>query len=304
MKTIFTIMTLVCSLTSSIAQSLPNNDFENWDTTGNYARLNDWTTSNESYVFIEGDGVKVEHTNDSYSGIFAASIGTAYMGFVGAATPCFIINGNFQYNDIFPTEADYMTAGTPINQKISELNGYYKYETNILDSARVFVFLKRYNVATSMTEMVGYGTAQLPPQASYTAFQVPVQDLMPGVMPDSIITVFQSFDFSTALSATQNSTLFVDAVSLVGTTDVQNISVPIAWIYPNPVSENLWIESAGMQDVEVRLLSVSGQEIKGMYYENFPSKYSLSIGELPKGSYVLEIKSEGELVFVEKVLVK
>lgn len=304
MKTIFTIMTLLCSLTSSIAQSLPNNDFENWDTTGNYARLNDWTTSNESYVFIEGDGVKVEHTNDSYSGVFASRIGTAYMGFVGAATPCFIINGNFQYNDIFPVEADYMAAGTPINQKISELNGYYKYETNILDSARVFVYLKRYNVATSMTEMVGYGTAQLPPQANYTVFQVPVQDLMPGVMPDSIITVFQSFDFSTAFNITQNSTLFVDAVSLVGTTDVQNIPAPIARIYPNPTSEKLWIESTDMQDVEVRLLSVSGQEIKRMYYENLPSRYKLSIGDLSKGTYVLEIRSGAKLVFVEKVLVK
>lgn len=304
MRTFFITIILLYAFVYSIAQSLPNNGFENWDTTGIYPVLNDWTTSNETYAYVEGGGIVVERTNDSHSGAFAARIGTAYMGFVGAATPCFIVNGDFEYANSFPFPPDYMTAGTPINQKISVLHGYYKYQTNMATSGSAHVFLKRYNTDTGMTEMVGYGTTQLPPQANYTAFQVPVEDLIPGVIPDSIVVAFQSFDFSGISNTNLSATLFVDAISLIGTTDVENVATPLARIYPNPTSENLWIESVDMKYVEVRLFSISGREIRRMYYENFPLKYSLEMSDLEKGAYILEIKRGDELVFVEKVLVK
>ncbi len=301
MKTYFTLLLYLFVISHLSAQTIPNSDFENW-TTVDYPLLSGWTTSNEFFVNIEGDAIKVEPSTVSQSGTFAVSIGTAFMGFAGMPTPGFIVNGTLNAFGNLSAEENILKAGTPLNQKITALNGYYTYENNENDSTTVTVILKRYDFTADTIMQVGYGTAKLRPQADYTPFSVPVQDLMPGVEPDSIVVYFSAFDIEFTGIITEIATLKIDNISLVPLTNTDDENPLQASLYPNPAKDFIVLESVGVQDVQVQIFSVSGQLIRTLDYPILPATCPIDIAELPAGSYLLKVDKNREMLFGKRFI--
>ena len=73
-------------------------------------------------------------------------------------------------------------------------------------------------------------------------------------------------------------------------------------IYPNPVKDFLFIESPNSSIDEVQLLDLQGKIIHHQLISSESIK--LDIKNLPKGIYILQIKSKHQILQTEKIIKK
>ena len=244
MKQRYVLMALVLSVSLFInelqSQTLPNTDFETWVPSGkmppfDWEEPDGWKSTN---AVTEFTAAGITKTTDAKSGVLAVKIRTANV--FGNDAPGILVNGDpvLDFNN-FTLNAE--TGGTPVSLKPDILNGYYKYSsTSQGDSAYVMILLKKWNTVTNESDLVGMGNKVLGPDTAFTAFQVDVTDLSPGMMPDTVITAFYS---SRPASPMAGGELIIDNIALAALTGIEDdvLDAPFS-VYPNPVISSFLID--------------------------------------------------------------
>jgi hypothetical protein len=244
----------------SVTQTM-NGTFDNW-TSKSVDLLADWELS--------GDATR---TTDKYSGTYAAKLVSHDDGF-----------GNINYAD--------MQTNITLGSTIDTLTGWYKYSNNG-DSASVVMIIFDNNGNFLDARSIGLG-----PQASYTRFKVPFDNMPTGA--DNILLILSSSSF---MNEMDGSTLFVDSLSIlkefVGVHEIAGggkISV-----YPNPATDVLNIQlSKAENKTSVVLYDVRGSvAFKNEYTVLNGKNISVPVTQLTKGLYICEIKT-GNTIIREK----
>ncbi|MBC7865196.1 MAG: T9SS type A sorting domain-containing protein [Bacteroidia bacterium] len=197
----------------------------------------------ENYDFLPADTVpsgwnmdsywstKTGQSSDAHGGNYSFVINTWY-----GYSPGMMVNGDASN---FTLLFDWVKAGTPITYKPAQLQGWYKYiDTVANDSAIVKVLLKKWNSSQNKIDSVAYAEKKLPFANTWTQFNVDINELMPGVNPDSLVVYFMTFDY---LAGTQFPCqnmecryLYIDDLSLNGLLSVnENLSLPedLSFVY-------------------------------------------------------------------------
>ena len=193
----------------------------------------------------------------------------------------------------------FSKAGTPLIHKAAFLEGFYQYDTSNTfsqnDSAIVQVILKKYNTSTNMADTVAFGEVHLPGTdltQNFTPFSVPIEDLMPGVDPDSIIVALtSSIGGNCDNTVSQNCLYFyVDDLS-VGLPLGQKITLSEQMkFWPNPVNNQLNILLTQQNSGTLQIINQQGKIVLS---ENLQVTNKINCAHLPKGIYVIKITQNG-----------
>ncbi|MEW6469173.1 MAG: T9SS type A sorting domain-containing protein [Bacteroidota bacterium] len=281
MKTLLSILALVFCLSAN-AQTLSNPGFENWSQQTYYDSVPDqWWGLYCMTVF---------RTNDAFLGSYASR--TTGMLACGIA-PGVLISGPQ------PASGNIIDGGSPFTIKPNIIQGFYKLtDAQPGDSAEVTVILKKYNTITMQRDTVSIGVLALPPAASYTLFSVSMNDLMPSVMPDSIILIFNSskhllIDWNTGTLPS----LFVDAIKLDEAAGLHDqTALAASSLYPNPfVSIATLSVDTQEENLVLYLFDALGNEVMSAA-ESGRGIFELHRSGLPSGNYFYQVRSRGKLI--------
>lgn len=221
-------------------------------------------------------------------------------------SPGIAVNGNLP---LFSTE--YHLAGTPVSGKPVSLDGYYLYDTTntntSVDSAIVWVLLKKFNVALHKVDTVGFGTKRLGPvSGAFEPFQVLIQDLMPGVMPDSVVIFFKSSGNGFCSNASTGDCLYLNVDDLAFDTPAalteQQDDSQLFSVFPNPVNDLLTVQNFSSQSCQLRLMNAAGLVV--WQKELAEAKTFLETQHLANGFYIISMKNHLGLVSNRKLLIQ
>lgn len=158
-------------------QTIPNGNFENWNTFTMEQPQNWWRTSNndlmENGIYTNFNTTR---TTDAQMNTYAIRMETITIN-SGQDT----IFGYFTNGD-----PDNMTGGVPYAQTPTALTGYWKGSIMPGDTGLLFVAFKLNGVMISFNTTQFYGNA-----ATYTMFSIPIT-LPPMTTPDSVIVAAAS----------------------------------------------------------------------------------------------------------------
>ncbi len=289
------------SLKSAAQISLPNQSFEQWDSSGqpspfDWHQPSDWSSTNPVTEF---NSAGITKTTDAHSGSFATQIksqnifGTQHAG----GLVCGHAKTSFSNYTILP-----ITGGEPVGSKPKKIKGYYKFSTLTPgDSANVIAINKKWNSSLTEPDTIGYGILKLPPANSYTQFELIISDWNSLVNPDSVVVAFFSSDPDTAF---QGGTLIVDDVVLDFETSIETINVNDEGlqVYPNPATDLLAVYFNEENDFTIlTFYSLTGKVI---YTENISEKKSIQIKTLnfPSGIYWIELRNKYGKSIRKKIL--
>jgi hypothetical protein len=289
------------------AQSIPNNDFENWTPSGKPAPFNweeptDWISTNSLTEFTFA-GVK--KTTDAYVGSFACQLWSVN---ISGGWPSAICNGtpNLIGSPFSDPSIDIITGGTPISSKPNKLIGYYKFDNNDLtDSAYAIVILKKYNTTLNKVDTVGMGDFLFSEKSTFTKFEMTINDLMPTVTPDSIVIAFYSTDPKKPKAPNFPATgLIIDSLGLGfapnSVKDLENANIE-ANLYPNPANDLLVIDWEGRETYEINVYNILGQSVKVVEGQG---DVRLDVSKYPKGQYFIRMTNQNEIqVFTKSFIV-
>ncbi|MBA3970657.1 MAG: T9SS type A sorting domain-containing protein [Bacteroidetes bacterium] len=297
MKKILTILALIVAFGLN-SQTLTNPNFESWGTSTTYYTD---TLPNNWWPFYCNT---VRPTTDSYQGTYATRI---QGWFACGIAPGVLVNGQAPVD-----YGNYIESGTPFTSKPAAISGFYKYtDVTAGDSAEVTVILKRFNTFSMKRDTIAFSTKTLPPSASYSLFTVNLTDLMPGVMPDSIIIMFNSskyymFDMTTmALPA-----LYIDRIVLpetpTGITENNNVLIGSV-ISPNPFSGEATLaidaDLSLYEKVSLQIFDTQGKKV--MEIGNITTNIvTIHPEHLAKGSYVYCLSGNSALISKGKFIIQ
>lgn len=274
---------------------LPNADLEHWTLAENGTdSLIGWSSSN-SIVIPPVKSLYKE--SNAWEGKYAANIVTAPFGFIGYSTVGILANGEatFSYGGGGGgANVDYAGGGgTPLSQKPLALTGYYRSETlSPGDQPLAKIFLTATDALTGKRDTVGMGQWIFPASSSYTPFVIPIQDLQPGMDPDTILTLFYSSDPVEVDPFDVWSNLYLDSLNLVYPTTSTHPAFSDNHLYrivPNPCSEEFTVfHPAGSRGI-LQMYSVTGQLIHSQEVLNDVDRTKILIPEGPNGQYIVRV---------------
>ena len=197
MKTFFTLFLFLMTAGISFAQTIPNSDFENWNTVNLYEDPQGLTTSNLQ-AFILSQSPVVTKSTDKHSGSYAAKLETKIIGsdtIAGLITNGMFNNGGFG-------------GGIPFTQRFDSLTFWAKYNLAAGDTAVLAVFAKY------LGNTVGYALKRIGGSSNtYTKFSANMNWFVPApAAPDSIIFLMVSSDPDG--TPVNGSTITVDDIKL------------------------------------------------------------------------------------------
>ena len=276
------------------AQTLTNPNFENWTTQdcGVPSPTGWW-----SYYCT------ANQTTDAFQGTYASKI----QGFMSCGTlPGMMINGKE------PASYNLMDAGTPFTTKPNTFSGYYKF-TNVSsgDSAEVTVILKKYNTILMRQDTVAYGITTLAASQNYTLFTVNIKDMAPGIMPDSIITIFNSSKYFMVDTTTGTlPILYVDRIIVpetVESTGIEenNTTLLESSIYPNPFTEKTTITIKGdiskFENLSITIFDELGKQVKTI--KNITTTIDINRDDLSTGNYFYQVSNNKTVISKGKIII-
>lgn len=217
MKQLFICTVLALSPIVNVSAQLPNSNCENWalDANGKDSLVG-WSSSNSVVIHPV---VSLYKETQPFQGNYGIHLSTAPFGWVGYSTVGVLVNGNatFFYGGGGGNNSVELQSGggTPISYKPNELKGYYMTPTTgTSDLPLAKVLMSKYNSTTNQRDTVSYTEFLFPTNTSYSAFSIPLLDLMPGVIPDSITTVFYSSNPSTVSPNGVFADFYLDSLEL------------------------------------------------------------------------------------------
>lgn len=282
MKKVYSLFTAICIGVSALAQ-IPNADFENWTSVGNYEDPDGWTTMNFLSV-PNGHTNCTKSTDHVLGGNFSmkitsnTSLDQNHGGFGIVAT------GGFNY----PFEPAFPVSANP-----TALTFYYKTEMFNDDSGQVVVVL--FNQGNVISQ---HGEA-LPPTTSWTPYVLDIETV--GTADSATIVLFAYAPEGPNDAPNGNSSIWVDHLNwdeLISGVDESEADAIGTDLYPNPASDHITVRNLEVGDV-LTIYDMAGQLI--MSRPTFNSLQNIEIGSLSKGMYLMEVNrgnSVGRKTFV------
>jgi hypothetical protein len=274
-------------------QSFLNNSFESWNTVGAYS--NDTVPSQWWTMYCNTS----HQTTDASHGTYATRLQSFFA--------CGIAQGQM-INGVNPGNWDVMSGGTPWTTKPPSIAGYYKFTGAMTgDSAEVTVIFKKYNHITQHRDTVAFGYAALAPTNFYSVYYVSIQDVMPGVDPDSIVVFFNSSKYNLVdwAGTAELPNLYIDKMFL--NSDITGIadeaSSSNSMVYPNPFSDitRIELENGFTDNCILKIYDAEGREVPAET-ERQNSAMIIHKGDLGRGIYFYsivegaEIRSKGRFI--------
>jgi hypothetical protein len=270
---------------NSVAQ-IPNNDFENWDST-TIENANGWYGAND-LALASGARAPVTKSSDSHSGNFAIQIKTeAINAFGNADTLAFATTGIFGTGGII--------GGIPYSTKDVSMSFYYKYTpAKTGDTANAVILLKKngHGIDTVL--------AKLPPASSFTflSMNIPVSK---SNIPDSLNILFSSSHLNNGnqhLPVDTGSTLLIDDIAFSSFNGMENkpLSEASVNIFPNPANGTIYLQyfNENNELIDFTIFNSIGQEVLNEKI-NIAAKsmqpHSFNIAGLPRGLYIYSVKT-------------
>jgi len=136
--------------------TIPNGDFELWNTFSNYSDPQSWQTPNSTLMGIPLFGKAVVFkSSDHYTGSYSCKLLTQHISFPGSPfnAPGFITLGKLSIDIINQTFS--VTGGVPISDRPTHLMGYYKFQPVGGDSCTVGIIL--YKTTGGVRDTIGLG---------------------------------------------------------------------------------------------------------------------------------------------------
>lgn len=280
MKKHVLILSLACVTKISFGQtnSIPNGNFEDWQTTTCEIPANYTESSNDRNFFNYNLPCNVKKTTDAYHGAYAVELST-----VASVTDTafgYFINGNTKQD---PSQ---WTGGMPYNKKPTGIRGYFKYNVATADSATIIIAFSKagVNIGTYAVSIGGIHN-------TYTLFDHTFSPAL-AQTPDSVIFGAISCKLSGAGEPTglAGSTLKLDSVSFTGVTgqpalfngdfetwQSQTYDLPDDWILDSDSGEGFnRTTAAKMGSSAIELITTLGER------NNVPRAQS---GEISTGWY-------------------
>ncbi len=283
---------------------LPNADLEQWTLAVNGTdSLIGWSSSN-AIVIPPVQSLYPE--KNAWEGKFAANVVTAPFGFVQYSTVGVLVNGEatFSYGGGGGgANVDYASGGgTPITMKPLALTGYYRSETlSPGDQPLAKVYLTATNTTTGQRDTVGAGQLVFPPTTSYAPFVIPIQDLQPGMDPDSILTIFYSSDPIDVDLIGVWSNLYLDSLHLVypttGTSHPHQGRSNDLSVYPNPATNQITIQCLSCQMFALDLISMNGEVVRSETTNDPKNHWQMMIDGLDSGHYLVRVRLKDGVIY-------
>jgi hypothetical protein len=289
------INTKVCAQTQ-----LPNSNFEDWTKASNGTdSLKHWSSTNAVIIQpIKSLYLNRDTMNNNNQGILA----TAPFGFVQWNVVGILANGKarFSYDGgggVLRGGTRYVGGGgTPISINPKRLTGKYRYEViaENADKGVVEVTTTKYNATKNKRDTIGMGKTFFPIRKNFTDFTVQINELISGIAPDSITTIFYSSDIETVAFNNTFSSLYIDDLTLLTTTPTHEKEEILATlqISPNPNNGFFTIEfknSIQLND-ELIVSNLLGQIIRRIDLKNNEKNTHITIENLNNGTYFIQSK--------------
>ncbi len=272
---------------------IPNASFENWTTVSWGDSLSSWTTqftllspiilANKSTTYYEGQ-YALEATSQSIS------LGATY-NIPGIATLGKIVPD-------LATMSAKAQGGVAFTGKPSKLKGWYQYDQQGSDSAIIYVILTKWNAVNNTRDTVADGSfIHNSAQTTYAQFSIDITYQSQSLTPDTMNIII----LSSGLSATPNSKLLVDDISFDYPQGITTNDKSDCYIYPNPSNGIVNVSFASNEKYTATLFNSLGQKTHMKNINN--SSSTLDLTNLPKGIYLLELKSDNSRT-VRKITLK
>lgn len=295
MKNVILIISfLMGSVLASAQTQIPNSDFEDWTIAANGTdSLAGWSSSNSIVI---SPVISLYSDSDSYQGDFAANLVTAPFGFVQYSTIGVLVNGEATFSYGGGGGGDNIAyvsgGGTPISYKPAELNGYYKTTTlSMGDLPFVKVLASKYDFALNQRDTVIYAEFNFTASANYSSFSIPLIDMLPGVIPDTVTTAFYSSNPVLVNPFDVWSNLFLDNISLSATSttgiELSPSKASNMKVFPNPATGVFIIQNLAHSNMRIDVYNQLGVWVKVLHTEPNES-LTIDMHDYPSGVYFLK----------------
>jgi len=200
----------------------------------------------------------------------------------------------------------------PINYRPAELTGYYKYTDNellaanneiIKDTARVSVYLTKWNEVLSKNDTIGFGRTDLSESIAYNSFTCTI-NYTSNEIPDNIIVLLdcsklkRNIETEAFICLNNTGSYFtVDNLKLTENTMGTEDFTPATTIklYPNPAKDVVTITNfsgdASVYDTTGKLVLTHSNTA------NSP----LNVQQLQKGVYALKLSEGGTVTYLKLI---
>ncbi|MDP4267317.1 MAG: T9SS type A sorting domain-containing protein [Bacteroidota bacterium] len=221
----FTILAFILILTGNIFAQIPNNGFENWNST---EKLDTWN-------FIG----QITKETPSQSGNYAVKLQPKQLG-------------NLLTSAIFIGSANTkgLSGGTPYTQKPDSIKGFFKYDLPTKDNAQLLILFKKNGTPINYNLFSIKGTNT----SSFIELGFKLSSFPQGLSPDSVIIGISTSPFGSS-NTSPNAFLIVDNLRFTGNSINQQIpngnfeswsvayEEPAGWTTSNSVSSVLYSKS-------------------------------------------------------------
>ena len=278
MKRIYFALCLLVVSTLSIAQTIPNGSFEDWNNTQGFPEPDNWATFNIFSLF-SGAPYGVTQETPGAAGSSYARL-TVQADADGLPTPAFAFSG------VFNALAGTGALGFPVNALPSFLSGQYRSAISGDDYAVIGCFFTRWNAGLGVSDTLALSGLEITQsQNGWLNFDIPIIPMMTGT-PDSctIVLVAGGGAFPEV-----GNYLDVDDLHFTGgTASVDSHEVASFRAWPNPMSEMLLIDLTMMDNTnEVALYDMQGRLME--LWQLTATQESIDVSHLPAGSYILHV---------------
>lgn len=273
--------------------SIPNSDFEEWQTSSDYNPQGGWCSLN--VLNLIGAPISVTPNTDAASGSKSARIES--VGFFGNLIPGLLYLGSFDSS----LGLNGLRPGIPFVGKPAKLTGFYKYFPVNGDSAALSAQLWGRNPNTNVRDTIAQAQrAILNPVSEFNLFEIDFvyyQD-QENIEVDSLNCVFSSSAGGQTQQGGIGSTLFIDNIAL---------EYPLS-INPNSNSTNNFhvaVQRTAQQlelnitenlpnNATASLIDLNGKQVAQTTFDGQFARFN--IDHLPEGIYVYRIVSKLKVV--------
>jgi hypothetical protein len=281
-----TTITAFAVFTATAQNAIPNADFELWtgqDATG-------WDNLNDIPLGLgAGSCTKATAGADIHGGTAAIILTTKSI--LGNIAPGTAATGTIDF------QTQQVTGGVAFNLLPDSLTGWYKYIPVGNDAGNIVGILFNTNRDTiAVATFFPAGTVN-----TYMYFKTAFEYRL-SETPTEALFVLAS---SGRTGGVANSKLYVDDLGLVynPTVGVEEASADKIAVYPNPVSENLFVNMAGISGASVSVFDITGKKV--MQHNLTEKLNSINVASLANGMYVYQVSNNAkEILKTGKFIVK
>lgn len=266
-----TSIALVSVFTVTAQTTVPNGNFEAWS--GSNA-----TSWNNLNGVAPGSCTKATAPADIHGGSAAIILKT--LSVFGNTAPGTAATGTINLL------AQTVTGGTPFTARPDSMTGWYKYVPQGNDAGNIVGILLTADPARDTIAVAPFFPSGS--VGTYTYFKAAFEYRLPDV-PAQALFIMAS---SGATGGVVNTMMYVDDLGVVYNPSVgvdEATATKDISVYPNPASENLYVNMAGILGANVSIFDITGKKVAQQILTE--KLNSVNVASLANGMYVYQVNS-------------